>query len=200
MRAIRIDCEMFQLTFFCPVSDSRRGAGHDKFISSFVQILKGQNDDGNGVQFKGTQHWVEKCFVAGSLQHPCTEEIKKRMNKTFDRFQELVRHNKHAFENDGLSKRATISPVEFIAIAFTIDRYCTEKGNADLERAIREMRREVRRVHNDNVRRKPMVWATLMASMCGSLGNDRGTKRVTPDDVEDAERHKRTRQKYGLED
>lgn len=183
------------------MSRNRRGAGHNKFVSSFVQILTGNKTDSGGPAesvFRGMGDWVKRYFVTETTKHPCTTELESRMKATFDRFEDLARQNKRAFANDGLNKKATIAPVEFIAIAYIIDVYGNDKTNADFEKAIRRMRRDVRRVHADNVRRKQIVWKSLMESAQTILGEGRGTKRSTPDDNEDSEWHRRTRQRYGL--
>lgn len=158
--------------FHRAVSDNRRGAGHDKFISYFVQLIKRQKAIEQGhteVQFKATGYWVEKYFVAEIVHNPCSPEQKTYMKKVFDRFEELVRSHKRAFENDGLHKRAAISPIEFIAVAYLIDLYGATRINAELEEAIRNMRRKVRAVHDDEVRRKPKVWDTLIESIRETL-------------------------------
>lgn len=109
------------------------------------------------------------------------------MKKVLDRFEELAQFNKHAFDNDGLQKKAVISPIEFIAIAFLIDQYGATKSNAELEVAIRNMRRKVRAVHDDEVLRKPKVWDTLMESIRGSLGPIEPQERpLTPESGREA--------------
>lgn len=134
------------------------------------------------VQFKATSYWVEKYFVAGIAQNPCSEEQKTYMKKVFDRFEELARCNKRAFDNDGLRKKAVLSPIEFIAVAYLIGQYGATRSNAELEEAIRNMRRKVRAVHADEVRRKPKVWNTLMESIHGSLSPiEPGERPLTPE-------------------
>lgn len=167
------------------MSDGRRGATHDKFISSFVQIVERQRAvelNQEETTFKGTTYWADKYFVAGIESFPCTAEQKTRMKKVFDRFDELARLNKRAFANDGLKKKAVIAPIEFIAIAYLIDQY-GHRDNSEIESAIRTMRRNVREEHQDNVRRKQVVWDTIFASVRESLG-PRGTKRPSSDEYE----------------
>lgn len=182
----------------CPVSENKRGAGHNKFISSFLQLL--ENDEarakGREILFRGTNYWVERWFGNSSEDHPCTPTLLKRMRNIFDRYEVIAKNHKHAFENDGLNKKNTLAPIEFIAIAVMLDEY-ERASDAELETAIRNMRRKVRQVHSDNVRRKQMVWDTLIESIASSLSNvaaDRhlgntttnGAQKVTAQDASNA--------------
>jgi hypothetical protein len=154
------------------------------------------------IPFKGTLLWTEKYLVADPKRHPCTPVQRARFRRTFDRFGELAGTTPHAFENDELHPQAVIGPIEFIAIAFLVDRY-RDRSNEDMERAIRTMRCQVRATHSDNVRRKQAVWNTLMQSIKDSLGggasNGGQTKRSAEVSPADTDRSRRVRQRFGLE-
>jgi hypothetical protein len=182
------------------VSDSSRGRGYDKFISSFAQIVEGQKaaanaDDDNvaPIIFRGTSTGTQRLFTTEGGQNPCTVDQQARMKRVFDRFSELVECNPGAFANDGLNPKSALAPIEFVAVAFLVDQY-EAKSNAEMEQAIRKIRRDVREAHSDNVRRKDMVWEFLLKSMQQSLGN---RKRSACEEQDDS--HRATRRKFGLE-
>lgn len=78
--------------------------------------------------------------------------------------------------------------MEFIAVAYMIDRY-GDKTNDQLAQAIRDMRLRVRELHNHRIMRNKKVWTTLVESMPESLEHDaRGVKRRFEDDVSQTSR------------
>ncbi|SMQ52994.1 unnamed protein product [Zymoseptoria tritici ST99CH_3D7] len=184
------------------LSDCTRGRGYDKFISSFAQIIEGQKVTAEGrnseVAFRGTGNWAERYFVTDLHDHPCNPEQEARLKKVFDRFDELICLHPRTFANDGLDTTIALAPVEFIAAAYLVSRY-SDRSNAAMEKAIRAMRRKVRQDHDDNVRRKSIVWKTLLASMQESfdLVSTQTKKRPPPTSPELAQR--RVRQLFGLE-
>ena len=167
------------------VSGNARAAGHDKLMSSFVQILEGSKaiEEGRATIFRGTNVWVEKWFVEEVAKHPCTSESKARMRRIFRRFQDLVQEQKPAFRTGDPHNKAQVAPVEFIGVACMIDQYF-DRSNDDLGRAIHAMKRDVRAVHPGEVKRNQTVWHTLWSSIERSLGrNGSGQMMGVPPDV-----------------
>ncbi|KAF2764300.1 hypothetical protein EJ03DRAFT_331974 [Teratosphaeria nubilosa] len=76
------------------LSINSRGAGHNKIISSFVQILerdRGALDPLRPEQFRATSYWFDRWFVAQIHQHPCTADVRDRMKRMFDRYERIAR-------------------------------------------------------------------------------------------------------------
>lgn len=140
-------------------------------MASFVQILESWRAEANPLEtekFKAMDHVIHTKLVKNPDLHPCTPEVQQRFRDIFDRFRQIAR-SKHAFANDGLKAKATLAPIEFVAIVRMIDKY-PHSTDKELVNAIRVMRRDVRKAHDDNVRRKPIVWDTLVAITDRTLG------------------------------
>lgn len=141
-----------------------RGVGHNSIMSSFAQLVEKDRAESSvpfvPEAFRATDVYITRFFTKDVDKHPLTPELQTRFRAVFDRFEEVAR-SKHAFANDGLKQKATLSPVEFVAIVRMIDIY-PHKTNKELAEAIRYMRRRVRQLHDDNVRKKDPVWKTLV--------------------------------------
>ncbi|SMR56577.1 unnamed protein product [Zymoseptoria tritici ST99CH_1E4] len=176
--------------------DSARGRGYDNLVSSFVQIVAGEKDAMRSeIPFRGTGTWTERYFVKDVEQYPCTTNRTAHLRNVFDRFDELARLQPRTFATDSLGTRPTLAPVEFIATAYLISRYST-RSNAEIEVAIRTMRHKVQQDHKDNVRRKPMVWRTLVESMRESF---RTQDKNRPPLFSQDQAQRKVRQLFGLE-
>lgn len=146
------------------LSPTTRGVGHNNIMSSFVQLLEKDRAESSAPfipeAFRATDGYITRWFDKDVDKHPLTPELQTRFRAVYDRFEEVAK-SKHAFANDGLKPKATLSPVEFVSIVRMIDIY-PHKTNKDLVEAIRYMRRRVRQIHDDNVRKKKQVWFTIV--------------------------------------
>lgn len=129
-------------------------------LSSFSQILETQNpSNANGLpSFKVAIKEIES--MCHKNKNACNEATKSHLSRVFTIFRDLAMASPNTFRNNNYKIARKFAPMELIATAVLISKYCDSRNNELLLGDIRHMRDSIRQALPD-LRLDSLTWRTV---------------------------------------